>query len=340
MDNDVRDGQPGRTRELTAPASGRLDTVLAQALPEFSRSRLQRMIEDGLVFVGGEAARKSVAVREGDAITLEVPAAAPATPPDIADLPILFEDDWLTAVDKPAGLAVHGAPGDVAPCVATWWAARLGEAAASFASERPGIVHRLDKDTSGVLLLARTPEAQAALSRAFEAREVRKTYVALVEGVPARPRAVIDAPIDRDPRDRTRMAVTTRGRASRTAYEAIADDGRRSLFQVHPETGRTHQIRVHLAAVGLPIVDDAVYGRPSPAGRQMLHAYRIEFRHPAGGRLTVTAPTPLDVTAAIRSVAGEALASAYEASCAPEYIEPAAGPHADAPLPAAQEINH
>lgn len=340
MDHDVRDGQPGRTRELTAPATGRLDTVLAQALPEYSRSRLQRMIEDRLVSVGGEVARKSDAVREGDVVTLAMPAAAPATPPDIADLPILFEDDWLAAVDKPAGLAVHGAPGDLGPCVATWWAAKLGDSATNFASERPGIVHRLDKDTSGVLLLARTPEAQTALSRAFEAREVRKTYLALVEGVPTRPRAVIDAPIDRDPRDRTRMAVTTRGRASRTAYETIADDGRRSLLEVHPETGRTHQIRVHLAAVGLPIVDDAVYGRPSAAGRQMLHAYRIEFRHPAGGMLTVTAPTPPDVTDAIRSVAGEALASAYAASCAPEFIRPAAGQHVDAPLAVAQEINH
>lgn len=311
MGTHVRHDGRAETRELTAAEAGRLDAVLARAVPGLSRARIQRLIEAGNVRVNGEVVRKSATVQEGDLLEFEVPATEHAAMPSGLDLPLLYDDGVVSAIDKPPGLAVHGAPGDTGPSVAGWWLEQLGPAAAGFDAERPGIVHRLDKDTSGVLLLAKTPAAQAALSRAFEERTTRKTYLAVVEGTPAQPRAIIDAPIERHPGDRTRMAVTRSGRASRTGYEVVASDGERSLLEVHPETGRTHQIRVHLAAIGCPVANDGVYGRRAPGGRQLLHAYRIAVPHPSGGTLTVTAPVPGDMAAAIRSIGAEQVASHY-----------------------------
>ncbi len=311
MGTHVRHDSGAETTELIAAEAGRLDTVLSRALPGPSRARVQRLIEAGNVRVNGEVVRKSATVQEGDLIEFEVPATEHAVAPSGLDLPLLYDDAALSAINKPPGLAVHGAPGDTGPSVAGWWLEQLGPAAAGFDVERPGIVHRLDKDTSGVLLLAKTPAAQAALSRAFEERTTRKTYLAIVEGKPPQPRAVVDAPIDRHPGDRTRMAVTRNGRPSRTEYEVIAADNERALLEVHPETGRTHQIRVHLAAIGCPVANDGVYGRRATDGRQLLHAYRIQVPHPNGGTLTVTAPIPGDMAAAIRSIAGEQVASHY-----------------------------
>jgi len=305
------------TRSLTAPASGRLDAVLAGAFADLSRARVQRLIDAGHARVNGSPARKAMNVAEGDALELEVPATPHESVPTGLELPVLYEDDQLCVIDKPAGLAVHGAPGDTGPSVAAWWLEKLGEAAGAFDVERPGIVHRLDKDTSGVLVLARTPAAQAALSAAFEARTTKKTYLAIVDGVPDRPKAVIDAPIDRHPGDRTRMAIVTRGREARTAYEVLHSDGRRALIEVHPETGRTHQIRVHLAAIGVPVSDDAVYGKREPGGRQLLHAYQLAIPHPAGGTLTVTAPIPADLDRAMRAIGADAEAVRFARPTAP-----------------------
>lgn len=305
------------TRSMTAPASGRLDAVLAGAFEDLSRARVQRLIDAGHARVNGSPARKAMNVSEGDALELEVPATPHESVPTGLELPVLYEDDQLCVIDKPAGLAVHGAPGDTGPSVAAWWLEKLGEAAGAFDVERPGIVHRLDKDTSGVLVLARTPAAQAALSAAFEARTTKKTYLAIVEGVPDRPKAVIDAPIDRHPGDRTRMAIVTRGREARTAYEVLHSDGRRALIEVHPETGRTHQIRVHLAAIGVPVSDDAVYGKREPGGRQLLHAYQLAIPHPAGGTLTVTAPIPADLDRAMRAIGADAEAVRFARPTAP-----------------------
>lgn len=294
------------TRVLTVSDGGRLDAVLAGAFADLSRARVQRLIEAGHARVNGAAARKAMSVSTGDALELDVPATPHESVPSGLTLPILYEDEAVCVIDKPAGLAVHGAPGDTGPSVAAWWLEQLGTAAEAFDVERPGIVHRLDKDTSGVLLLAKTPQAQASLSAAFEARTTEKTYLAIVDGTPDRPKAVIDAPIDRHPGDRTRMAIVTRGREARTAYELLHGDGRRALLEVHPETGRTHQIRVHLAAVGIPVSDDAVYGKREPGGRQLLHAYRLSVPHPHGGRLTVTAPIPPDFDRAARALGAEA----------------------------------
>ena len=184
MGTDVRHSHGPETTELTAAETGRLDAVLSRALPELSRARVQRLIEAGNVRVNGEVVRKSATVQDGDLLEFEVPATDHAIAPSGLNLPLLYDDADLSVIDKPPGLAVHGAPGDTGPSVAGWWLERLGPAAAGFDAERPGIVHRLDKDTSGVLLLAKTPAAQAALSRAFEERTTRKTYLAIVEGKP------------------------------------------------------------------------------------------------------------------------------------------------------------
>jgi len=288
-----------------APVTGRVDALLAAAFNDLSRARIQRLIEAGHARVNGAQAHKALVVSEGAEIQLDVPEVPHETTPTGLKLRILYEDEWVAAIDKPAGLAVHGAQGDTGPTVAAWWLEQLGDAASAFDVERPGIVHRLDKDTSGVLLLAKTPAAQASMSAAFEARTTAKTYLALVDGTPDRPKAVIDAPIDRHPGERTRMAIAKRGREARTAYELLHTDGRRSLLLVRPETGRTHQIRVHLAAVGIPVSDDAVYGKRVPGGRQLLHAYEISIPHPQGGRLTVTARIPHDFDHAVRAIGGE-----------------------------------
>ncbi|HEX6030086.1 MAG TPA: RluA family pseudouridine synthase, partial [Tepidiformaceae bacterium] len=232
------------------------------------------------------------------------------------DLPILYEDEVLLVVNKAAGLAVHGAPGDTGPSVAAWFVARYPREAAAFDAERPGIVHRLDKDTSGVLLLAKTPEAQWKLSRAFEARETEKTYIAICDGIPKNERAVIEAGIARHPGDRTRMAIAKHGRSARTSYTVIAHDRDRSLLEVKPETGRTHQIRLHLAAVGIPVRFDRVYGKEGE-GRQMLHAWRLRVPHPEGGTLTVTAPLPTDMRAEVRSMGADEAAEPYRAPTSP-----------------------
>lgn len=310
----------GTTRELRALEGGRLDAVLARAF-DLSRANVQRLIEDGAARINGEVARKSANVQAGDLLALDLPEVESEVAPTGLDLPLLYEDERVAAIDKPAGLAVHGAPGDTSPTVAAWWLERLGDRAGGFDMERPGVVHRLDKDTSGVLLLAKDSAAHSALSAAFEQRETKKTYLAIVDGVPTQARAVVDAPIDRDPRDRTRMAVTTRGRESRTEYEVVGHDGRQALLVVRPESGRTHQIRVHLAAIGFPVVDDGVYGRKAPKGRQLLHAYQIDAPHPDGGRLTVTAPVPADMASEIRSLGLETLASTYTEAL-PPTLEP------------------
>lgn len=252
--------------------------------------------------VNGAAVRKSGQLVAGDVVAVVIPASTASAGGDHGlTLPLLHEDDVLAAIDKPAGLAVHGAPGDAGPSVAGWWRARLGAAAGGFGVEHPGIVHRLDKDTSGVLLLAKTPDAQAKLSSAFENRSAKKTYLAICDGVPPQERAIVDAPLARHPGDRTRMAVTTHGRASRTGFDVLFAARGRAFLVVRPETGRTHQIRVHLAAIGAPVRFDRVYGTPGE-GRQLLHAWQLEVPHPDGDVLLVTAALPADFLAALEDL--------------------------------------
>jgi 23S rRNA pseudouridine1911/1915/1917 synthase len=222
---------------------------------------------------------------------------------DIA-LDVIHEDRDILVVNKPAAMTVHPAPGHRASTLVNAVLAHCGDLSGIGGVLRPGIVHRLDRDTSGVIVVAKHDAAHNALAKQLKAREVDKVYVALVEGTPKPADGVIDAPIARDPRRRQRMAVVEGGREAATAYRVLERFEGVSLVEARPRTGRTHQIRVHLAAIGHPIVGDPVYGRRSPlVPRQFLHAARIEFAHPATGeRVAYDAPLPPDLEQALRKL--------------------------------------
>lgn len=300
-----------------ADAGKRLDRFLTERQVLGTRSQVHRLIAEGRVLVGGGVATKAGAVlRAGDRIV----AARPAPPEVRAEaapiaLDVLFEDDQLLAINKPAGLVVHPAPGHwqgtlVSALLHRWHAVPEG-----IDPSRLGIVHRLDKDTSGVLLIARTATALANLGDQFRHREVSKDYLALVWGAPRPVRGVIDRPIGRHPVQRKKMAVQARGRAATTRYEVLEQFARVALVRAHPETGRTHQIRVHLAAIGHPVVADALYARGHPGqaeliDRQALHAEAIAFRHPGTGEpVRLTAPLAADFAAALDALRGKSLTS-------------------------------
>lgn len=293
-------------------AGARLDRYLASSLPGLSRTRAQALIARGAVRVDGRSARASHLVEAGQAITIATEDdGAEATPrPSIAPepiaVPVVYEDDALIVVDKPAGLVVHPAPGHPTGTLVNALAGRLSPASgAATAADtlRPGIVHRLDKDTSGLMVVARSEAAHTALAAQMKAHRTVKRYLALVEGHMPVPEGAIEAPIGRDPRQRQRMALVSLqggGREARTRFRVVREHRGRSLLELELETGRTHQIRVHLAAVGHPVVGDAIYGRsqaPLPP-RQFLHAAHLEFEHPiTHAWLSFDAPLPPDLAA-------------------------------------------
>jgi 23S rRNA pseudouridine1911/1915/1917 synthase len=286
--------------------TGRLDLYVARHCPDVSRSRAHRLIEDGLVTVNGRAAKPSRPLQRGDRVLVRVPPPSPLDlVPEAIPLSIVYEDDDLLVVDKPAGLAVHPGAGRSRHTLVNALLAHCPDLAGIGGVLRPGIVHRLDKDTSGLLLVAKNDRAHAALSRQLKERTVEKGYLALVTGRLEPGEGVIEGAIGRDPRNRRRMAVVEGGRPARTAYRVRERPHDCTLVEVTPSTGRTHQIRVHLAAVGHPIVGDALYGRPSAlVGRQFLHACWLGFRHPADGRsLHFESPLPADLQQALRSAA-------------------------------------
>lgn len=295
-------------RDLVADRGGeRLDLFLARRLPQTTRSRARRLIDEGLVTVDGRLpAKAGLALEPGQRVRVTRPPVEPsALTPEPVPLRIVYEDDDLLAVDKPAGLTVHPAPGHQSGTLVHALLAHCPQLSEAGGAGRPGIVHRLDKDTSGLILVAKTDAAHLALARQLKERTVEKTYLALVEGRPDPPQGVIEAPIGRHPRARQRMAVVERGREARTHYRALREIDGRTLLEVRPETGRTHQIRVHLAAIGHPVVGDAVYGRrgarPQGLRRQFLHAWRLAFTHPrTGARVTLEAPLPEELESALR----------------------------------------
>lgn len=282
-------GQPG----------ARLDRLLADQRPDLSRAFVRTLIETGNATVDGKPAKPGLRLAGGERITLLVPVAPPLTlEGEDIPIPILYEDEDLLVVDKPAGLVVHPAAGHERGTLVHALLGRGGELAGIGASPRPGIVHRLDKDTSGVLVVAKTAQGERQLARQIREREVVKKYLALVEGHPSPPQGRIEAPIARDPRHRQRMAVVAGGREAITDYRTVRSIGPFSLLEVNLITGRTHQIRVHLAAIGHPVVGDPLYGRPRKGGpsRQFLHATRIGFRRPRDGAWTeVESPLPKDL---------------------------------------------
>ena len=284
--------------ELTVPpteAGNRLDRFLAGALAHLSRSRVQALIREGHVRLNDRAAKPSESIRSADVVSWEEP--PPADTALVAEemaLPILYEDDDLLVINKPAGLVTHPAPGNEAGTLVNALLAHCPNLSGIGGERRPGIVHRLDKDTTGCLVVAKNDFAHRALAVQFAARTIRKTYLALVRGTPARAAGTIDAPIGRHPVQRKRMAVVAppRGRAARTDYRVrqtlptnpAPGGGAVSLVECRLHTGRTHQLRVHLKHLGHPILGDALYGGPRPPERQMLHAWKLAFVHPRDGR--------------------------------------------------------
>jgi 23S rRNA pseudouridine1911/1915/1917 synthase len=303
---------PGaEVRTVIVPAGarpGRADRFAAD-LTGLSRSFVQRLMSDGRVTAAGRPVRANAVLAPGTELRVEVPPAAPAEPvpePGI-EVPVVYEDADLLIVDKPAGLVVHPGPGHPAGTLVNALLGRHGPSFGGIAGvRRPGIVHRLDRDTSGLLIVARGDAAQASLMAQLKARRIKKTYLALVAGSVAAAVGRIEAPIGRDPGHRTRMAVTASGRPATTGYRIRERYAGWTLLEIDLVTGRTHQIRVHLAAIGHPVAGDPVYGtatsRRGPDGlaRLFLHAWRLELTSPSSGRLIrAEAPLPAELEAVL-----------------------------------------
>jgi 23S rRNA pseudouridine1911/1915/1917 synthase len=274
----------------------RLDVALARMFPQYSRNRLQAWLAQGHIRVDGARGEARQAVRGGETIELAPPAAPDAAPrAQKMPLAIVYEDGDLIVIDKPAGLVVH--PGAGVPD-RTLMNGLLAHCPALAGVPRAGIVHRLDKDTSGLLVVAKTVEAQAGLVRQLESRSMRRIYLAIVQGDPPTS-GMIDAPVGRDTRARTRMAITRRGKEAVTRYRVLERYGRAALVECRLESGRTHQIRVHFQHIRHPIVGDSVYRRGTrhglAFGRQALHAAELSLVHPRTGQaMTWRAPPPAD----------------------------------------------
>ena len=286
-------------------AGERLDTFLAQRCPDLSRSRIQALTAEGFVAVDGAQAKPAARLREGQTVSLVVPPPAPSTlVPQAMDLEVVYEDPDLLVIDKPAGLVTHPAPGHPDQTLANAVLAHCPDLEGVGGEVRPGLVHRLDRDTSGLIVVAKNDAAHAGLSDQFKDRTVSKTYVAAVTGHPDPERAIIDAPIGRHPSSRTRMAVVSTGREAVTEYDVLRRLRGYSLLEARPGTGRTHQIRVHLASIGHPVAGDATYGKPAPGlDRHFLHAHRLAFAHPrTGKRLELESALPEDLQAWLDTV--------------------------------------
>lgn len=280
----------------------RLDKVVSDRVRDLSRAMTQRLVKRGAVTVNGRTSKPSYRVQVGDEVVVRVPAEVPAPvlPEDIP-LDVIYEDDVLLVVNKPAGMVVHPALGHASGTLVNAVLAHCPHVAEVGGPDRAGIVHRLDKDTSGLILIAKDEAVRTALQRQFKRRQVTKTYLALVEG-PVQPReGVIEAPVGRDKRQRKKMAVVRNGRPARTLYRAVEYFADHTLLEVRPYTGRTHQVRVHLAWLGYPIVGDVVYGRRRQRllkGRHFLHATRLRCTHPTTGEeIEFEAPLPSQLAA-------------------------------------------
>ncbi len=285
----------------------RLDKYINEQRPEISRTQAQRLIDEGLVKVNGAAARPAYKITVGDLISITIPPPLPSSlSPEDIPLKIVYEDNDVIVVDKPAGLTVHPAPGHPEHTLANAILSHLPAIADTGEWQRPGIVHRLDKDTSGLIIIAKNNLAHQKLTEQFKARTVKKVYLTLVRGKVTPDQGTIEAPIGRDRSHREKMAITDRshGREARTKYRVLKHLGSYSLLETIPETGRTHQIRVHLAAIGYPVIGDKVYGVKSPLlDRQFLHAQRIKFQLPSSGKeVEFSSELPTDLTGVLQAL--------------------------------------
>jgi 23S rRNA pseudouridine1911/1915/1917 synthase len=280
----------------------RLDRYLAKQWSDLSRSRLQTLIEEGYILVNGRGAKASQRLNIGDEIHVSLPPPQPVSlSAEPVPVSIVYEDGDVIVVDKPPGLAVHPAPGHTSQTLVNALLAHCPDLASFGDATRPGVVHRLDKDTSGLIIVAKNSFAQQHLINQFKARLIAKGYLVLVRGKLTPARGVIEAPVGRDPSNRKRMGVVSGGKQARTSYRVKEYIGDCTLLEVTTETGRTHQIRVHLAAIGCPVIGDPVYGVKSAyLKRQFVHAYRLGFRLPASGEYReFTCQLPSDLKLAL-----------------------------------------
>ncbi len=295
-----------RGYSFVADVSGtRLDKFVGERCPELSRTRAQKLIAAGFITVNGRPTKSSFKLTINDKVDISIPPESPVPlSPEVIPLKIVYEDKDLLVVDKPAGLPVHPAPGHPSHTLVNAVLGYLPGLAEDTESSRPGIVHRLDKDTSGLIIVAKNRPAHENLSDQFKSHSVAKSYIVLVKGKLEPESGVIEAAIGRDPRNRQRMAIVSRGREARTEYRVLKYIGGYSLLEIRPETGRTHQIRVHLAAIGFPVVGDATYGVSSPhLSRQFLHASRLGFSLPSTGRyVEFESPLPADLEQALKRI--------------------------------------
>ncbi len=291
--------EPGQRVFSVSPATAgnRLDRWLAECLPAVSRSRIQAVIRSGGVLLNGAPAKASHMVRPGDEVVWHEPPLTPSESSRAEEMPleILFEDDVLAVLNKSAGVVVHPGAGHRGGTLVAGLLHYFGKLSGVGGADRPGIIHRLDKETSGCLVVAKTDAAHRALATQFASREVIKIYLAVVAGSPRFRVGVVNASIGRDPVHRKKMRVVLRGRGREaiTEYRVIASAQGLSLVECRPRTGRTHQIRVHLKHLGCPVLGDPLYGRRGNFSRHMLHAWKLQFRHPlTGDRLTFEAAPP------------------------------------------------
>ena len=294
-----------RFKASAEDAGRRLDLYLASRLPDLSRTRIQELIDQGRVHISERLARRAQRVMPGDIIDIEILPRPPlrAAPEEIP-LDVLYEDEDVIVVNKPAGMVVHAGAGAARGTLVNALLHHFGRLSTLGGNLRPGIVHRLDRGTSGAMVVARNDVAHRLLAEQFRSRAVSKTYVALLHGRMSRDAGTIDRPISRDPQRRTRMTARLgHGRAAQTDWRVLLRLGNFSLMEAEPRTGRTHQIRAHFAAAGHPLVGDTLYGAPrqvraggvslNPLGRVFLHAARLSFAHPRTGA-TIEVRAPLD----------------------------------------------
>jgi 23S rRNA pseudouridine1911/1915/1917 synthase len=296
-----------------AQDGSRLDRFVAESVTDLSRSYAHQLIEDAHIRLNGRDARPSSPVRAGDIVTVRLPVARP-TDLVAQDIPltVVYEDDDVAVIDKPAGMVVHPAPGHLDGTLVNALLARYPDITVS-GDLRPGIVHRLDRDTSGLLVITRNDRARHAIQAQQQARTMTKAYLAVVEGRFKETEGLIDAPIARHPTDRKRQAIVADGREARTHWRVLEDLGEYTLIEARLETGRTHQIRVHFAYKSRPVLGDPLYGPRKPRAtfgltRQFLHAYRLGFALPSSGEWAeFEAPLPEDLRAALEKLRTRAL---------------------------------
>ena len=294
---------PGiKTLEIHSQARNiRLDKYLSQLLPQFSRAYLQRLIRQGHVLINGQMAKASQKLRMSDRIAVELPSLPGRPLAEPIPLVVIYEDEHIVVIDKPAGLTVHPAPGHPSHTLVNAILAHCPGLTSSKEFSRPGIVHRLDKDTSGLIVVAKHDFAREYVAAQFENRTVTKGYLVLVKGRLSPEQGVIEARIGRDPHRRQRMAIMEAGKQAVTQYQVRKYLDDYTLVEVSPLTGRTHQIRIHLSAIGCPVVGDTVYGiKSAHLNRQFVHAYRLGFRLPSTKQYQeFNSPLPVDLDQAL-----------------------------------------